>query len=230
MATLEQFRRQVGMKIGMDYDNAGNERTLIDEWLNEGVREVLLRSHCYVATATMDTTADEWQYDLSSTIMVIKELYRDGDNQQMIRVTPQDILDYRRLSQSADSAVVRWAVQGANMLMLWPTPTEAYTLNMVFVPRPTEMSFDTHNPSDATYGGIPTEFHSAIRLWALAEAADYDDDSTSGYGRNYRQEFDQYMRGFVIPKLNKRAGALPAARLKRPSDAIVASGNSVDWG
>ena len=215
MATLETLRRVVGGKIGLDYTNAGTERDLIDEWCSQGVREVLLRSHCYVGTSTITTTASEWQYDLSYAVMAITQIWRDGETNPMIRVTPEEIIELRRSSSgTSDATTLRWALQGTNMILLWPTPTAAFDINLIYVPRPTELSFDTHDPSTSTYGGVPVEYHKAIEMYALAEAADWDDDASSQAGLTYRARFEDELRN-VRAGTNRKGGRLPQARVGR---------------
>jgi hypothetical protein len=213
---LEQLRRTVGRKTGMDYGNAGEDRDLIDSWCSEGVREVLLRSHCYVAAADVQTTADEWQYDLSNNIMVIKVLWRDGETSQSIRVNPEEIIELRRANGDGVAASnMRWALSGTNMLLIWPTPTEEYDIDFLYVPLPTELSFETHDPSEATYGGVPVAFHKAIELFALANASDHEHEGRSDQGIKYLAQFDEYMRRTVVPAMNRKGGPLPRVRVGR---------------
>ena len=216
MATLEAFRRTVGRKTGMDYSAAGDDRNLIDTWLNEGVREILVRTHCYTAATTVETTADEWQYDMSSNIMFVKLIWRDGETSDMIRVSPDEIIDLRR-TNSGSGSMLRWAMAGTNMLMLWPTPTAAYTISLVYVPRPTEMASNEHDPSNPTYGGIPVEYHKAIELWALSNASDHEHEGRTQSGQKYLVEFEAYIAR-IRAGVNRKAGRLPRARtgLRRP--------------
>lgn len=215
---LEQLRRSVGRKTGMDYSNAGTDRDLIDSWCNEGVREVLLRTHCYVAAADVQTTADEWQYDLSTNIMHITLIWRDGETEPMIRVSPEELIELRRSNGTAtDAATLRWALAGTNMLLLWPTPTAVYDIDFVYVPRPSEMSDNSHDPSSATYGGIPVEYHKAIELWALANASDHEHEGGTQRGVNYLAQFDEYLKRVVRPGVNRKGGQLPPVRVGRRS-------------
>ena len=211
--TLEQFRRTVGRKTGMDYDTAGDDRDLIDTWVNEGVRELLLRTHCYVAAADVTTTADEWQYDLSQNIMAIVSMWRDGEYNPMVRMTPTDIQGFRRSSGSGST--LRWATAGTNMLLLWPTPTSEFTIDFLYVPRPTEMSFDSHDPSNPTYGGVPIEYHKAIELWALANASDHEHEQGTQRGVNYLAQFDEYVKRVVKPAVARKWGPLSPAKIGR---------------
>ncbi|MBA2707090.1 MAG: hypothetical protein H0U59_04715 [Gemmatimonadaceae bacterium] len=213
MATLEQFRRSVGRKTGMGYDSAGTDRDLLDQWLNEGVREVLLRTHCYTTASTVTTTANEWQYDLSSNIMAIVSIWRDGQDAPMVRMQPEEIQNYR--SSSGSGSITRWATSGTNMLLFWPTPTAEYTINLIYVPRPTELSFDTHDPSSATYGGVPVEFHKAIELWALSNASDHEHEQGTQRGVSYLAQFDEYIKRVVKPALARKWGVQPRSRIGR---------------
>jgi hypothetical protein len=216
MATLEHLRRTVGRKSGMDYSNAGVDRDLIDTWINEGVREVLLRSHCYTAASVLETTADEWQYDLSTNIMVIKLIYRSSEDSPMERVAPEEILDLRRATGTgSDATTLRWALEGANMLLLWPTPTSAYDINIVYVPKPAEMSANEHDPSSGTYGGVPVEYHKAIELWALSNASDHEHEGRTQSGSKYLVEFENYISRVVRPAVNRKGGLLSPARVGR---------------
>lgn len=216
MPTLEALRRTVGGKTGMTYDASGTDQTLIDAWLNEGVREVLIRTHCYTAASFVTTTADEWQYDLSSNVMVIKMIWRDGETAPMVRVTPEEILELRRTSSATDDDVLRWAIVGTNMLMFWPTPSEAYDIQFVYVPRPTEMSSAEHDPSNPIYGGIPTEYHKAIELFALANASDHEHEQGTDRGLRYLAQFDEYVKRSVLPGVNRKGGgSMPRARVGR---------------
>lgn len=213
---LEQLRRTVGRKTGMDYTTAGVDRDLIDSWCNEGVREILLRTHCYVAAADVQTTADEWQYDMSSNIMAITLLWRDGEASETVRVSPDEIIELRRANgTTTDASSLRWALAGTNMLLLWPTPSAEYDIDFLYVPRPTEMSFETHDPSETTYGGVPVEYHKAIELWALANASDHEHEGGTQRGVNYLAQFDEYLKRTVRPSVNRKGGRLAPVRVGR---------------
>lgn len=224
MATLETLRRSVGRKAGMDYSSAGTDRDLIDSWCNEGVREILVRTHCYVASSTITTTPDEWQYDLSYLVMATKQIWRDGETNAMVRVTPDEIIEYRRANAStSDSTTLYWAMVAANQVWLHPTPTAAYDISIVYVPKPTELSFTTHDPSASTYGGIPTEFHKAIELWALSNASDHEHEGRTQSGQKYLVEFEQYI-GRIKAGLGRRGGAVPRARVGRRRARVTGNG------
>lgn len=219
--TLSELRRAVGNKIGLDYENSGDEQNLIDEWCNQGVREVLLRTHCYITLGTISTTANEWQYDLANGVLVLRNVYRAGESESTIRVSPEHLLDLqvRQTASSPDPTVVYWSLAGNNMFMVWPTPTAAYDMSILYVPSPTVMSSLSHDPSSTTYGGIPVELHKAIEMYALAEAADYDDDQSTGVGQMYRERFEAEIAR-ARQQMTRKAGPLPPVRLARRRLAV----------
>ncbi len=216
--TLEQLRRSVGRKTGMDYSAAGEDRNLIDAWVNEGVREVLLRTHCYVAAADVSTTVDEWQYDLSTNTMAIVSAWREGEVMQ--RVSSTEIFGMRRGGAGSGSNLY-WSTAGTNMLLFWPTPTSVFTINLIYVPRPAEVSFETHDPSSPVYGGIPVEFHKGIELWALSNASDHEHEQGTQRGVNYLAQFDEYIKRVVKPAIARKGGGLPRARVGRRAGRVT---------
>jgi len=231
MATLSTLRNVVAKKIGLD-NTASGDQPLIDEWINQGIREILLRTHCTVEQGSLTTTASTWQYELDTDFLAIEEMYReesDGAVQLARRETAVEIIDRHRGSNtSADSTLTYYATAGSNLLLVWPTPASAYTLKLLYVPRPTELSSSNHDPSDATYGRIPAEFHKLIELWTLAEAADYDDDAGSQHGDRYRFQFEEGIKRMRAAIRGKGGKRLAPARLNpRRRNTTIPSDPSV---
>lgn len=187
MANLTTLRLRVSRKLSLDQTASGEEETAVTDWLNEGVVEVLLETHCTVSKGTAALTSGTGDYELDTDILAVHKLI-DSNNVPLERVTEAEIDEFRRASATGSSSVQHYAVAG-NMLMVWPTPNSAATLTVYFVPRPTPMSTGTHDPSDATYGGVPSEYHKGIELYALWQAADFDDDTSANQGDRY---FGQY--------------------------------------
>lgn len=217
MATLTTLRTQVYARLGLDSTAAGNDEARTTEYLNQGVREVLLRTHCYVKCADLTLTTDTWKYDLPTSMLQLREVYSDSStgSVQLERVSTENLLSLRRAADTtSDPSVMRYAVEGSNLFMVWPTPSSAAVLDVFYVPKPTEMSSGSHDPSNATYGGVPSEFHHAILLYALAQMADQEDDGSSKMGDKYMMEFEQEIRR-VKAHVNRKGGRLAPARVKR---------------
>jgi hypothetical protein len=89
------------------------------------------------------------------------------------------------------------------------------TLTVYYVPRPTPMSSDSHDPSNATYGGIPKEHHKALEFYALWQGADYDDDSTSQQGDRYFGQYQMWLGKMKKNQKFKGGNRMPKATLGR---------------
>lgn len=224
MATLADLRASVLGRLGMDDTAAGTDEGLVDQWLNEGVREVLIRTHCHVNCIDLTLVADEWKYDLPTAILALKYV-TDSESNPVQVVDFQEILDLRRTLSTGHTSNPRMAVLGSNLFAIWPTPTTADVWEAFYVPKPTEMSDGTHDPSSAAYGKIPVEFHHAIELWALAKGSDQEHEGRTQNGIKYTQEFELYISRVVRATVNRKAGRRGPARIgRRP---ILARSNDV---
>ncbi len=193
---LAAIRNEVISVIGLDDTADGADETLVDQWANEAIVDILLQTRCYVVSATTSLTADQGDYTLDADILHVVDVYLtdSGNAFRLKQVSPQVLLDMRVTSNSqATAPVTHFAVSGANLLMVYPIPSTADTVTLYYVPRPIALSADTDDPSDSTMGGIPTEFHRAIVKYAEAEAADYQDDQTSQHGDRYRADYERWL-------------------------------------
>lgn len=231
MATLTNLRTRVYSRLGLDSTASGNDETETTAYLNEAIVDILLQTNCYVTTTTISLTPGTADYTLSSSIITIKEAYitSGGTVYQIENVSPADILAMRR-SGTASSPATYYAVDGANQLMVFPTPAAADTITVYHVPRPTSMSSGSHDSSVATYGLIPDEFAPAIVAYTCWKMADREDDRTSQNGQIYFAEYQEYW----IPKIRKYVNlkanlVLPPARIRRRR-RWVANNPSTDLG
>lgn len=188
--TLDDFRTVISAKMGMDNTVAGDQG-LIDRWVNDGVIDVLVRTRVQVWAGSMPVTTGGTDYAIPTSIMAIEDMTitSGGSTYSLERVSPAEILDMRR--NSAQSSPSRfYAVNGSQMLMLYPTPDNSVdTITVYYVPRPATLSAGSDTPSD-----IPAEFHKAIEYYALAQAADITDDSGSQDGSRYQQQYEAMLK------------------------------------
>jgi hypothetical protein len=219
MATLATLRSSVAAKLGLDNTASSAEQVLIDQWVTEGINEILLRTQCTVVAGTIAASADVWQQDLAADVLAIRDIWREdaaGAIDPVLRVSEQEILDKHRSSTSSDAAYTRYAISGGNLLLLWPTPSAAYTLKTLYVAEATAMTAGSHSPATATYGGIPTEFHKAIEYYALWQGAEFDENRGSQGGERYRTLFENYLVGIIRPAM-RRKGGLDMPQVRRGS-------------
>jgi len=186
LATLATFRTEVTAILGLDNTVAGDQ-TLVDSWLNEGVESVVLRTRCKVLPATITLTAGTSNYTLPTAILAILDIYVTSGSSDygLERASPSEIL-LRRRNSTNDSPPRLYAIDGANMLMVYPTPSAADTLHVTYTPRPATLASGSDTPSE-----IPSEWHKLVTFYALSRAADFDDDASSQMGERYRGLFEQ---------------------------------------
>ena len=232
MSNLSQLRLAVQSKLGLETTASGTEETLVDAWLNQGVIDVLLQTHCNVNSATMTLTSGTSDYTLDTGILALLDVTYQAASSSTTnaveRTTPADILRMRQ--QGVSSSPVRYyALNGHDLLMVYPTPSSSSdTLTTYYVPRPTAMSATGNDPSAETYGGIPAEYHKAIEYYALWQGGDYDDDSSSNIGAEYRRTYLELIREFKRYVRRKGGRSLGRARVgRRP---LVPHDNSQDVG
>lgn len=227
MATLAQLRTRVSSKLGLDNTAAGAEQTLVDSWINEGVVETLLALKCYVISATMSTTLNKADYQLDSAILDIKNIFvTDAASQSwsLEHVETGEILYMRRVTTATSAPPRFYSINGANLLMVYPTPSEIDVFTIYYVPRPTALSSAGDDPSSSTLGGIPLEFHKLIEWWALAEGADFLQDPRR---QDYMKRFEMKVRDYRRSQLTA-SGRLPRKLPAMSSRTVIPPRNSID--
>lgn len=232
MATFGALKSKIVRRIG---GNTTDNDTELGEFLNEAVREILLRTQIKVTTATVSLTANTWEYTLDSSVLLIKRVVWDGstDDRKLRRVSPDELVEMQTRGTSPSDSFLYYALDGGDLFMVYPTPSASATLKLYVVQRPTEMSSASHDPSNATYGGIPVEFHPAIEEYGLWKFADQDDDSSSGQGERYRLGFEgaDGNGGWIgkIRKYRTMKGGTTLPRAKVGRRRYVPSDNSADF-
>lgn len=192
MATLSTFQSDVAGVLGLE-NTVGGDQPRLTGWANDAVVDMLLRTHCYIKSETLALTVGTGDYDLQSTnkeILAIDDIFltSNGANFRVKRLASSDLLNLRLFSVTA-SPVQMYAISGANLLMVYPSPLSADTFTIYYVPRPTAMSSGTDDPSTVSLGGIPSEYHYGIELYMQWKAADAFDDATSNNGETYRRMY-----------------------------------------
>jgi hypothetical protein len=232
---LAQFRSRVQNVVGL---NSSTEVSLIDGWVNDAVVDFLTKTKAHKRLMEVACTADEMEYLLDTDMLAIEKLYFvPADSSRQTRLLePADSADLLMASfqnaSTEDNGTRFYALEGAHLLLLYPAPSSsADKLRGIYVPRPGTMSATGASPSSSAYGGIPAEFHPTLEAYAKWKAAEYDDDSSSGEGRAFKEEYDQ---GVALAKLtmNKKAGMRLAGATwgKRSKRVGWPHDPSVDWG
>lgn len=209
MATLAVLEQIVVDEIGSL--NRTDDSAKLKRWANDAVRDVLLRTKVKVVSRTVALTVGSVDYTLDDEVLLIRAAYVSGEA-PMERVSPDEMDWLRAASPSTSSPVRRYALDGNDLFMVYPSPASATTVNMRVVFKPTEMSADTHDPSNATYGGIPVEFHPVLADYMFWKAASHDDDGSSAQGTRYKEQYEEGL-GRIRKVVSLKGGRLPRARV-----------------
>lgn len=227
MSTLAQLRTEVSSILGLDNTASSAEQSLMDSWINEGVANVLVETHCKVLPFTMTLTAGEDDYTLSTDILALIDLFVDaasGDDFPVQRVTSSELLRMRMNASTAISPVMRYATSGSNLLMVYPTPSAADVLVGIYVPRPTTLSSASDTPSE-----VPAEYHRLIVQYACWRGADMDDDSSSEQGERYRGLYELGCGELRQAVKGKGGSRLAPARHNPRRRQLIPHNNSTDY-
>ena len=190
MSTLAQFRSSVAGEIGLTNTTAGDQGQ-IDSWVNQGVIDVMLRTSCQVRCATLTLTVGTSNYTLPTSIHRIVSAYQVASSVSyaLEEVNLDDILEMRRATTANVSPAQYYAVAGADLFLIYPTPASADTVTLYYVPRPVVLSASSDTPTE-----IPSEFHPLVEYFAFYRGATYTDDTTSQVGLSYLQRYETLVR------------------------------------
>ncbi|MCR4340858.1 MAG: hypothetical protein NUW01_13340 [Gemmatimonadaceae bacterium] len=225
MSTLTELEVEVASEIGSI--NATDDQTAIRRELNRGVRRILRQPPYVYLTSQTVTPGANADYTIATSILLITDLYVTAGSVDypLEKTSLADIIRLRQASASSAGPARYYAQVGSNKLAFYPTPAAADTMTVYYVPVPTAMSTSSHDPSDATYGGIPVDYHDLIARYAMARLASFDDDASSAQGSRYWEEFNSGLAQ-MRRELNRHGGRrLPRARLSNrrifPSDPSI---------
>jgi len=206
---LATFRLRIGQTLNLKTNAEGTERDLVDSYINEAVEQFLLKTKVNKKTAQVSLTDDVGDYTLDPIMLSFDDMWigSPSDSGYVPMLEPIDSWDVRAMRNvsSVTPGPSRYYAFEGNVIMLYPTPSTGDVLHIVYVPRPSPMTDDSHDPSAAPYGEVPSEFHHIVEAYAKWKSADYADDGSSQVGAMYQAEYE---RGLIEAKvlLSRKAG------------------------
>lgn len=221
--TRGQLIFTVSRKLGLDDAAGSDELTLMQDWANRGVIDVLLKTHCYVDLGDMTLTSGQAEYRTDSNVLAVvgKRITSLSQRYSFEAVTMDEILELQNASPAGSSPARKIAIEG-NLMIVWPTPSAADVIRWLYVPRPSSMTLDTHDPSSTQYGGIPTEYHDAIEYFMLWQGAEYDDKRAPLGPMDYAKLYENRCMEIRKRTRSKRARGLLPARVGYPGHQTAA--------
>lgn len=202
--TLAEMRRNIQFGLGL---REPEEQPIIDQKINDGVKDVLRRTGCTVLCFDATTPDNQSRLTLSSQIM------------RVIHVSRNDVRLNRTTYEQLGRYPSGYATVG-DILHFGTAFDPAEKLQIYGVPRPTKLTADADALENPTFGGIKPEFQDAVELYAMAELADLAGDETSQRGGTYRvmyegQDTRQGRIAEIKREVNKMGGlTLGKARLE----------------
>lgn len=171
----------VSRELGLDDTASSDELILMQRWINRGIRDVLVKTRCYLDEGDMALTIGYTEYRIDSSILAVDSMHGTSDG-QTYRLKDLDMneLDAYLISNPSAGPASYYAIRGSFMRIA-PAPSSAETLRFFYVPKPAEITADGTTAADSTdlanvtYGGIPEEYHDAVEAFVTWKAAAYDD-------------------------------------------------------
>lgn len=207
--TLTQFWSIVSQQLGLN-NNASFDQPLITRWVNEGILDVCARVRPNITSSTITLTAGTADYTLATTYLAINELYgtdvTSSVSYHLNRLSPQELMDYRIGTQFLGAPPVRfYALNGANLLMVYPTPQAADTITVYGQARPTMLAASGDTNTD-----IPAEWQHTVEYYACWKAGLYQNDAASQNGQVFRAMYEA-----EIVKMRKAMQHLGGRRMSK---------------
>ena len=172
--TLEEMRRNIRFGLGL---REPEELPIIDQKVNDGVRDVLRRTGCTVLCFDASTPDNTNRVTLSSSIMRVMHVSRSE--------VRRDRTTYEQLARYPSGYA-----QVGDVLIFGTAFAPDERLQIYGVPRPTKLTGPDDALENPTFGGIKPEFQDAVELYAMAELADLAGDEGSARGGNYRVMYE----------------------------------------
>lgn len=212
MSTFAELKTEVVEELG-DI-NVTDDATKLARWLNRGVRDFLRKTRCYQDQITVTPGAVS-EYTLAAAVLDVVDLAVQGQRRPVERQPVFEIRARLRGDSSAGASLSSFALAGNNLLLFYPALSATTVIDMLVVPAPTAMSSDSHDPSNATYGGVPEDYHDAVALYAEWRIASTNDDASSSQGARYKEWYEQRVTE-CRRELNRKGGhRLARASLRR---------------
>lgn len=232
--TRGEFVFEISRAFGLDDTVGSDELKLMQRWYTRGVKDFLIKTRCYVDIGQMQLQANNTDYRIDSSVLVVDNITlpdTTGNPYPLEIVNMIDLLPYLGATV-APGAPTKAAIEGT-LMRVAPAPSSIVTLTYVYVPKPTEVAadgtttYDTIDPSTATYGGVPDEYHEGILAFMAWKAADYDDKTTALRVQDYRKGYEGLCTDTRKQHRRKSGRGMHAGRVGYPNTQGPSSRNDV---
>lgn len=217
---LIDIRSEV-LNCGFDATLFGSSR--VNQYINNGYFNLIRRVDYYVDEATSDlpTVTGTALYPLPADFARVRSVRRTDVEQEMVSAGLRDI----DRSTPASGAPVWYALDAAN-IHLYPTPDNAYPIEIRYWKLPASLAADTDVPT------IPADYHNLLIYWAVAESYRAEDDHETA--QQWQGLYDKGLAEFAADmKFVNDDAPTQAAGMWESGRGLSARGWSImgsDWG
>ncbi len=220
--TLDQLCLRASALTSISDASGVEERTLLEEWANEGIAKVFEKTQCVVTNVTVGLAAGVDEYALDRGILTVLEVAH-ASTSPSARITIMNSRDAIERKFLASNGTVRYmAVLGGNLLIVSPAPdSDDATLTFYAVPLPDVMAasddiFDT---------GLPTYAQRAVECYLYAKCFEHmrDYQNSTKWDNDFEKEC-----GMVRLTSRRQAGrTLAPSRIGYPDRQSTPSRNDL---
>lgn len=199
--TLTQMRSEVYARLG---EVAGfYTDSNLNQWLNDGVDDIVLRLEPVIADAHIDITKGVWEYLLPEDLISLKVVLTKDSSSDWTNLEETSFEELFRLDPTWESttsaAPATHYYWKENTLGIFPVPKASITkgLRIIFTCRPREMTADDHTT------GLSSYFDRVAILYATfrARLKDRDDQRAVVARAEWEKAVDQ--AGTIVNKQRK---------------------------
>jgi hypothetical protein len=175
----------VARKTGLSTDANTDDLAFLQDLANAAVTEVLLRTHVFIDIGEMTLISGQAEYRLDSNVLAVD----DGRGSSPAGIGNYAVVSLEEMIRRQSAGYVGPSARqvcafDGDLLVVSPTPADNSTvLRFYYVPRPSPMTDDAHDPSTTSFGGIRSEYHRALEYYMLWQAAE-DVEKKSPLGPN----------------------------------------------
>lgn len=213
---------------GLSDAPGGEDRSLMDRWVNDAIRRLLERTQVIVQKFTITLTAGTDEYVMPTSVLTAYN-YGQPSTAPSAKFTVMNAADLlERKFLSAPGTVRFFAVLG-NRFFVSPVPTTADTFNFWGVPMPTDIATTQDLGADA---GLPAYAFRAVEAYVFArcfeQARDFknsmywDNDDIRAPGI-----FQKECSAIRITNRRQAGRTLPRSRIGYPDQVNVSARNDV---
>lgn len=164
---ISRVRVSAGDISALQFDNAA-----LITWINDGVRECALENFLLQKRATTTLTVGTAEYALPTDIMKLYTIVVDKTRLDIYTLQQYQTQNF----DAAESGRPMMAYVWAGKYTLWPTPDQAYSVEVDYIKDPDDIPVVTDTSSDAIIPAIPTTYHGRLVDYCLAQVALQDDN------------------------------------------------------